>query len=377
VKDVRVAPNIYRTPHGWRVYVKRDGVLKPRRFKPDVTLEQLQRYVATFKEETDRIREERRTVDAERKGTFAADGARYLALKVVKAMPSYSDRKFQIERWSKVFGSRPRSTITARDIDEQLHAFVDDGLSGSTVNKLRTALMSLWTRLDGRAAANPVRETTVFEEAEQEPRGQPYKLLTRILDAIPDRARPVKGVKGVRPSPSRARIEIILWTGMTPGQVGDLDPAKHFSIRERWYTSPPRRKGKRPRFPRPLVRKPMTKDAQAAFRKFVAIKAYGPFDRRGLRHVWLRAVARVEKQMQAERKDPKFKLPRIRLYDIRHSFGTEFFKRTKNLGLVGEMLDHSNPRTSRRYAIGAVTTVLKSGMAQFERATTRRRKRAG
>lgn len=356
------------------MYVKRDGRLRPKRFPRDATLEQLQQFVDGFKKESDRIHEERRKLQADEAGTLAADVSRYLQLKTVKAMPSYIDRTRELQKWVDAMGTRARPSITARDIDEQLQAFLDSGLSGSTVNKLRTALMSLWVKLDGRGAANPVRETREFPEAAEEARGQAYQLLLRILDAVPDRARPIKGVKGStkRGSLSKVRLEIFVWTGMTPKQIGMLTP-DHFSIEGKWYTSPRRQKGKQARFPRPVIRKPMTADAVRAFKRFHELKAYGPFDRRSLRHTWLRAVRNAEKELQQELENPNFKLPRIRLYDIRHSFGTELFKRTKNLRLVGEMLDHSSERTTRRYALGAVPVVLKTAMRAFERATGRRR----
>jgi site-specific recombinase XerD len=376
-KETRVAPNIYQTPHGWRVYVKRDGVLKPVRFKRDVTLEQLEIFVRTFKEESERLRQQRQTEADAHAGTFAADVARYLALKTVQAMPSYSDRARQIAFWRKAFGRRPRSAITTRDVDEQLQALFDGGASGSYVNKHRTALMALYTRLDGRAAANPVREARLYEEAEETPRGRSYALLKRILDAVPaDRSRPVKGQKGsgTRGSLSRVRLELMAWTGMAPSQVGRLEPGKHFDLAQGWYVFPRRDKGKKPRFPRPVIRKQMTADARAAFRRFVKLKAAGPFDRRALRHTWLRALKRVQAAMRKELRDPDYILERVRLYDIRHSFGTEIFKRTKDLAITAEMLDHSSLRTTRRYSLGAMSDVLKGATRKFEAATGRRRK---
>jgi integrase len=375
-REVRVAPNIYRTPHGWRVYVKRAGILKPKRFPPDATLESLKEFVESFRQESQRLTEVRRKEAAEHAGTFAADADRYLALKVVHAMPSHADRVREITHWRTVFGRRPRGTITAGAIDEQLQALFDSGYAGSTVNKFRTALMSLYTRLDGRGGANPVRQTRLFEEAEEEARGRSYGLLTRILDAVPaERSRPVKGQQGSRGtgSASRARLEIMAWTGMAPSQIARLDPATHFSIAEGWYVVPRRQKGKKPRFPRPVIRKQMTADARAAFRRFVRLQAYGPFSRSSLRHTWFRAQRRVEAAMRAEKHDDGFQLPRFRLYDIRHSFGTELFKRTKDLALVAEVLDHSSLQMTRRYSLGAVADVLKGAMRKFEAATGRRR----
>ena len=66
-------------------------------------------------------------------------------------------------------------------------------------------------------------------------------------------------------------------------------------------------------------------------------------------------------------------IPKVRLYDLRHSFGTELFRVTGNLALVAEMLDHSSLAMTKRYALGAVSDVLKGGMQKFERAAGRRR----
>ena len=99
-REVRVAPNIYRTPHGWRVYARRDGELVAKRFPPDTTIEQLQTHVAAFRTEADQARKDRRAATIARAGTFARDAERYLELKVVQAMPSYTDRVRQIGRAS-------------------------------------------------------------------------------------------------------------------------------------------------------------------------------------------------------------------------------------------------------------------------------------
>lgn len=377
-REVRVAPHIVQVLdqagqlRGWRVYVKRDGVLKPKRFPPEATLEQLQAFVDAFTEESEKLRTERRAARLVHLGSFTADTLRYLRLRTVRAMVSVGDRERDIARWVTAFGSRPRSSLTTRAIDEQLQAFLDSGLSGSTVNKLRAALMSLWTRLDGKGAANPVRDAMIFPEAEEIPRGQPYALLVRILDAVPNRGRPTKGVKGSTKSGSlsKVRLELMAWTGMAPSQIARLTAA-HFSLKERWYLTPRRAKGAPVRFPRPVIRKRMSADAHAAFARFAALKAHGAFDRRALRHTWFRAIAAVERTMRKELKDPEFTLPRIRLYDIRHSFAAEMYRVTKNLRAVGELLDHGSERTTRRYALTAVPGILEEATLAFEQAVGR------
>lgn len=372
-REVRVAPHIVQVLdqagqlRGWRVYVTRDGVLRPKRFRPEATLEQLQTFIDAFQEESAKLRAERRAARLVHLGTFKADALRYLRLHTVRAMVSVDDREREIQRWVTVFGARARPMITTRLINEQLQAFRDSGLSGSTVNKLRAALMSLWTRLDGKGAANPVRDAMIFPEAEEISRGQPYALLVRILDAVPNRGRGVKGVKGSakKGSLSKVRLELMAWTGMAPSQIARLTPAS-FSLEERWYLTPRRAKGAPVRFPRPVIRKRMSADAHAAFTRFAALKAYGPFDRRAMRHTWFRAIATVERAMRKELQDPDFTLPRIRLYDIRHSFAAEMYRVTKNLRAVGELLDHGSERTTRRYALTAVPGVLEEAMTAFE-----------
>jgi integrase len=372
-REVRVAPNIFKTPYGWRVYVWRRGVLKPVRFKPDVTLEELEHFRDSFKLESKRLRLEARRANvvaiAELAGTFEGDAEAYLALETVKAMPSYADRVRDISLWAKLFGRRPRKSITTRAINEQLQLWRNAGYAASTVNNRRTALMALFSTLDGRAAANPVRESRTFDEPELEARGLPYDLVVRILDAIPA-VRSYSHLRDTktRPVKTRVRLEVMAWTGMRPAQLALLR-REQVNFKERWFLAPRSKKGKTGRHPRPLVRKPLTTDAVAALRRFFAFKCEGRFSTSSARRLFVRAVRDVEKQLRR-------KLPLgIRPYDLRHSFGTEMLRRTKSLETVAELLDHSSTRMTKRYALGAVTDVLREAVTAFEGATTRGQRR--
>lgn len=363
-REVRVAPNIWKTPYGWRVYVSRRGVLKPVRFKPHVTLEECEHFRDTYKLESKRLRLEARrsraVAAAELAGTFEEDASKYLALAIVIAMPSYADRTRDINLWVQVFGRLARKAITTRAINEQLQLWRNDGYAASTVNNRRTALMALFSTLDGRAAANPVREALVFDEPELEARGLPYDLVVRILDAIPAvRSFSHLRESKTRPVKTRVRLEVMAWTGMRPAQLKLLSRA-HVNFKDKWFIAPRSKKGtKKARHPRPLIRKPLAREAAAALRRFFALKCEGKFSTSSARRLFARAVRDVEKAT-------KKKLPGLRPYDLRHSFGTEMLRRTKSLETVAELLDQSTTRMTKRYALGAVTDVLREAVDAFD-----------
>ncbi len=380
-KEQRIARNIYRTAYGWRVYLRGfdptvgRSAKKNIRFKPSVTLEELQYFRDSFQLEAKRLKREARLAGriaprGQEPSGFSHDAQTYLELPTTKAMPSYTDRVRDIDLWAKVFRDRSRRAITANDIDQQLQRWRDAGCAASTVNHRRTALMALWTRLDGRGAANPVRETKVYQEPVAEPRGQPYWLIQRILDAIPAaRTYSHKRETKVNPIKTRYRYEVKAWTGMRESQIGQLTKV-HVNFAEGWYLTPRAKKGKSSRHPRPQVRKPLTADAAAAFTAFFEHGCEGPFSASSARRLFARAVKCVEQSMRTELGDPTFTLPHIRPTDLRHSYGTELLKRTKSLETVSELMDHTTTRMTKRYALGAMFDVLKEAAAAFQEGTT-------
>lgn len=461
--DTWRAPNIYQTPYGWRVYVRgRDpdthkSKLTPHRFKQTdprlacrcatprpacerCALAALARFRDTHKAEVQRKRLEGRATrqPAPSAELFPADAAAYLALETVKAMPSYEDRVFQIHTWGAIFTDRVRRTITAPEIDNELQKLRNAGYSGSTVNKFRTALMSLWTRLDGRSAANPVKDTAVFEETALEARGQAYDLLEQILALIPEtRGRrlerpalyrdvwrtpltaaaarydvsasylgrvcrqldvplpphgywlqparerpprpplPASTQTGRLPTAneSRARLEVLAWTGMDPSQLARMGP-DHVSIAQQWYITPQRQKGaRRRRTPRAVVKKPMGPEMVKAFQRVIDLQCWGPFDVRALLRLWVRATKRLERRLQEEYGDPDFRLPHIKLKDLRHSFGTKLYEETGDLELVRRYLDQApGSPMANRYTLGALPSVLRRHVGKLPRRRARRAK---
>lgn len=389
-REVRVAPNIYKTPYGWRVYVRRrdpatgKSAKHPVRFKPDVTLEELEHFRDSYKLESKRLRREAKKAGHERaiagNGMFPRDAAAYLELETVKAMPSYKDRVRDIHLWVAAFGNVPRKAITSLKINQQLQRWINEGYAASTVNGRRTALMAMFTDLDGRAAANPVREARVFEEPELEARGLPYSFIYKILDAIPDaRSYSHKRATKVHPLKTKPRIGLEAVTGMYPSQIGLIKKRRHFSVAERWYVIPRRKKGlqrRQPRAPRPMTRKHMTDEQAYWFQRFDELDCYGKYSASSRRRIFNAGVRVAEQEIQQELKDPEFRFPADLVpRDLRHSFGTEVLRQTKNLETTAELLDQTTTRMTKRYALGAIPDVLKAAAIAFEEGTKRSRKR--
>lgn len=427
--EVNIAPNISKVLRdgahvGYRVYVRgidpETGKSRKyaKRFGPAFTLEQLVAY-----RDAGAIA---MVAPPEAASGFTGDARRYLALAAVKAMPSYPARTREIESWIAIFGDTSREDIDTNAINEGLYRLKKDDYSNSSVNKFRTALMSLWTTLDGRSARNPVRDSVMFQEADLAARGQEEALIVRILEAIPDeRGRaidrqalylavwndpattvakqyavsstflkricrrlviptPPRGywtmppyARGPRPPlprsattgesadllKSRARLEVLYRTGMDPLQLARMNPATDLSFAgDGWYSPPYRQKGKRiTRTPRIPVRLPMTPAARAAFHRLLAVDGFGPFNGKSLLNTWVAAQRRVERELRAEYDDPTFRLPHIRIKDLRHSYGTDLFAHSNgDESYVAQMLMHApgSPMT-RRYSLGAVPSVLR------------------
>lgn len=328
--ETRVEPGIYRTRRGWHVYVRVAGRLHSRRL-PDWPLEQ----VRTFRDELVTFLQAQRP-PAPEPGTFAADAARYL--QAVAAMPTITWRRADIALWVAEFGHRPRSSITTTDIDIVLHRWLTEGYAPSTVRKRRTALMHLYTRLDGKGASNPVRDAYLPEEPEPEARGLPYSMIRMILRAM-------------RPSKTRARLAVMAWTGLAQSQIAALRPEDiDWQGRTVWVRA--RRKGRRAKG----FTKPLTDEGLAALRAFAAWDAWGTFSRDSLKASFRRACATLW-------------LGGLRPYDLRHAYGSAIYEASGDIKATQEAMGHADIRMTMRYARRAVAPRLQAAITAFAQHT--------
>lgn len=328
----RPAIGIRRTPSGWQAYVRLDRQLYTKHFPPDTPLTEMKTWREKKKARNLLRVEEPTRVDGD---TLADDCTRYLAS--VKEMRTYTDRAYRILQWRDALGSnRERKTVTSVEIRQQLERWRGKGLTPGSLNLRRTALMHLWTVLDGKSAPNPVKDV---------PR---YREVPRAL-RLPTIAQAETAIANVRwdwkVSKTRARLRVLLWTGWPAAQLMHVTPAD-LQLRRRRALVRGRQKGTGTR-DRWL---PLLPQAVKALQDMKTAKAFGPFDTSSMHSSLQRACDRA-------------KIPRFRPYDLRHLFLTTVALAAKDDRAVAELAMHSDIRMVRRYTEQSVSPRLKVALA--------------
>jgi integrase len=378
---------IARTQSGYRTFVwvpdpaRPKGRIASKRWKADATLDEMKRW---REEQRLKARAPQPVAAAEpatRTG-FPADVLTYFA--AIATMPSLKDRKRDMAVWIAEFGDLPRTDITSVMIQTARDRWLTVGpkrvyvkattetttrwedqpipLAPATVNHRLRALENFFTVMNGKGGANPVRDVDEAEEPEPQPRGQTFALALEILSFMPDRTAPKKGGTHESGSLSRVRFAAMLWTGLPPVQIARLAP-EMVDWAAPAFLPPRRKKGRRARRARQRSRrsrqpKPLLPQAVEALRQLFALGANKPFSQSSLERSVRRAIAAAN-VVRAEKGLPP--IPKLTVYELtRHTFGTEVYRSSQNLHVVQELLDHSDPSMSLRYARAALNehTVL-------------------
>lgn len=335
---------IRRTTTGYQTYVWRKDPTKPkggyqpsRRWKPDATMAEMKSWL---KEQVLRGTNPELFAEKDDAAThFAEDARDYLKRDKVLKMPTRFQREQHIEEWIAIFGRRDRATIEPQQIKAELDK-LRARMSAGSVNKRRTALMDLWTTLDGRHQANPVKATDAYEEPTPEPRA-------------PELANVLKLIRGMRVDTEyarhcQARVEVITWTGWPHAMIKQLEPADAVHWKQGRAYVGRRRKGKGARA-RWL---PLLPQAVKALAKFHKVRAYGHFSNSTL-HKRVTAACKANK------------LPRIRPYDLRHFFGTLIATLTQDERVIMELMLVSTPSIIRRYTEAATNPRIQAAVADI------------
>jgi len=315
------------TKSGTRAQIRIHGVLHRQHFKRGTDPQRIKEWL--LKTEL-----KYRKPGSKKTGRFDEDARAYL--QAVSAMPTYSDRKRDIDAWIAIFGDTWRDRITADEIRTQLQTWKAAGLAASTVNHRRTALQHLFTVLDGKAERNVVKDVPKFAEPSPLPRAIAPATVRRILARMP---------KGAW----KARAMVLAYVGIPHKLLGQIGPsdvnlgAGTVVVRER-------RKGKGA--DARIV--PLTPNGVKAFRMMATEDAWGPFHRWTLRRVFREACVKAKVDPQT-----------VRVYDLRHSFGTDFLLTTGDLAATQELLGHSSATLTHRYTLAAAPARLVAAVRQY------------
>lgn len=357
----------------WRVFVGVDGERKWKRLPASYSRAAV---VAWREKERTRLRfgVDAAPDDAPR---FSQDAKDYLHK--VRSMPSAKDRIRHIERWVKAFGPRIRSSITTQEIDAVLEDWIAEGMSGAYANRHRTALMHLWTKLDGKGERNPVKGTDKRPEGQDAPvRVQPYDAWEEIHQAI-GRSHTRFRTSRHPGDLTRARFGVFMWTGWPHVVLKRLDLDTDVDWRNLRAYVRQRRKGKGV-VGRWIKILPQAKDALKEYARCLAKHAKQArqksddlrvFSNSGMHGSVMTAIEHCNAKRKEKGLDP---LPKMRPYDVRHSFGTLMALIVKDERALQDLLIHASPKMVRHYtelateprtaaAVSSLAKAIESGRA--------------
>jgi len=339
----RKLTGIRRRRRGWRVTVRVRGHLYTKQFPIDTTVAELRAWRA-------------QQIDAhggrrDRSGSFAADVETFLAKPEIAAQPYVGQTAAHLARWlAALGGDRPRVDLTRDELEAVLQRWLTV-LAEPTVYHRRSALLSLFTTLDGAGAANPVKDTTCPRSWIPRDHSVPFATLTAIVDAMPAWCYPKTGSR--QPAIAKIVARVIVAVGLRPVDLHKIRRAdlNWDAATLRWPASD-KGNGLAART------RPLTPAGLAAFRAFDAAQAYGAFSPAAVSHSFKRAARRVEGPDTP-----------IHLYAGRHSVGADLYRVTRDLATVGRMLGHApGSRATAQYAQGANADVDRAAAAALSAA---------
>lgn len=339
----RRRPGITKTPYGFRVRKHvRPFPAVSKRFPKGTPLELME---AWQDEQERRLRKARPAPGVT--GMLDADIVRYLTEWGATCHPiTVLQRTRHLQLWADAFPRRLRITITTAEIRAQLATWERTGLpvgeyakqrklgvtklAPATVNKVRQALYQLYAHLDGGTGLeNPVAAVPTRRPPELEPRAL-------------EQAQARKGWATIRRSKGKARLAVLLYTGLRPDEVRRIE-------RRDWTPRAPRQMFVRTAKRGLRVLHPLTRSGAAAMRYFVQLDAFGGFSNEAIGRTWKLAMQRVD---PASNSTP---------YDLRHTFGTELYRTTRDIKATQAGLRQKSLSMTARYVQAAVAAVLEDG----------------
>ena len=323
----RIARGIYRDRHGLAATVKVAGVQRERRFSLRTPIKQIRAWQYD-------TRNALRSLHSRRvRGRFREHVENFLI--GCLGMPSYGEVERNLGLWIDEFGDRQPESITEDEIRLVLERWRAAGYAASTLNHRRGVLIKLWAERfpDLRNHAGNIRR---FKEPQPEARGLTWEQVEEILATMPDVGQAIGGRSRGDSSKTKARLRVLAYTGLTHSQLKALRP-QDLDLEMEQIRVPARNKG---RGVRGQVL-PLIPQAVDAFEDFDELDCWGAFSSASLNQSFKRACTKLQ-------------LVGVRSYDLRHTFGTEMYRRTGDVKAIQTLMMHASSQTTERYVLSAV-----------------------
>jgi len=341
---VRKLVGIRRKRNGWQAFIWIEGKFYSKQFPIETPLSEMH---AWREQALVRHSGEIRPVV---RGGFEEDVRRYLAKPDIAAQKYIAQRAKYLDLWVAALGrERARRTIVRDEVEAVLQEWLRAGFAPATVYHRRSALLALFVRLDGKHVSNPVYGTTCPPHWRPIDRSVPFATLQLILAAMPNDRIDGAGIR--QPSLAKLRVAVLMYTGMPPSELMKLQ-RHHFDREMAQLKMPWREKGQG----RPAYTLPLSRAAVAALIALDVAQGWGAFPTEMVGRSFKRAARRVLGDDTT-----------VKLYDLRHSFGAEAYRQTRDLATVGRLLGHvEGSKVTAQYARGAHAEVDRAAVDAME-----------